>query len=84
MEEETTALREQLTGRYGGAVAVEYLDVYSGALQQQPDVFRLLTTQNVPLPVICLNGEPTFAGGISLEMIEEELGKLGLAPAEAQ
>ncbi len=81
MEEETVALREQVAGRYGGAVAVEYVDVYSGALQEHPQVSGLLNKGNVPLPIVCLNGEPTFAGGISLEMIEEELAKLGLAPA---
>lgn len=80
MEEETAALREQLASRYGNAVAVEYLDVYSGALQEHPEVFRLLTQGNVPLPIVSLNGEPTFAGGISLEMIEEELQNLGLTP----
>lgn len=81
MEEETAALREQLAGRYGSAVTVEYLDVYSGALQEYPEVYRLLTEGNVPLPVISMNGEPTFAGGISQEMIEEELKNLGLTPA---
>ena len=81
MEEQTTALREQLAGRYGDAVAVEYLDVYSGVLHEHPEVFRLLT-QNVPLPIVSLDGEPTFAGGISLEMIEEELRSQGLEPAE--
>lgn len=81
MEQETATLREQLAGRYGGTVTVEYLDVYSGALPEHPEVFRLLT-ENVPLPIVCLDGEPTFAGGISLEMIEEELRNQGLKPAE--
>ncbi len=79
MEEAATALREQLAGRYGSAVTVEYLDVYSGALREHPEVTQLLT-KNVPLPIVSLNGEPTFAGGISLEMIEEELQSQGLAP----
>jgi len=80
MEEETAALRDQLADRYGSAVTVEYLDIYSGALQDHPEIFRLLTMGNVPLPIISMNGEPTFAGGISQEMIEEELQKLGLTP----
>ena len=71
-----------MAGRYGAAVTVEYLDVHSGVLQDHPKVFELLT-RNVPLPIVSLDGTPTFAGGISLEMIEEELRSQGLTPAAA-
>ncbi len=81
MEQETATLREQLAGHYGSAVTVEYVDVYAGTMHEHPEVLRLLT-QNVPLPIVCLDGEPAFAGGISLDMIEEELRNQGLASAE--
>ncbi len=78
MEELTAELKRELAGTYGSAVAVEYVDVYSPEMPRHPAVLRLLMQGNTPLPVICLNGEPVLAGGVSTEMIEEELHKLGV------
>lgn len=39
---------------------------------------RAIFAMNVPLPVIAFDGEPKIAGGISMEMISEELEKRGL------
>ena len=80
MEEETTALREALAGRYGDTVTVEYIDIYSEQMPEHPNVLRLLMRGDIAVPIISLNGEPTFAGGIAQDMIEEELGTLGLQP----
>ena len=65
---------------YGPRVTVEYVDVFSPQMLDYPDVLRLLSQRNIPLPLISLDSKPTFAGGISIEMITEELEKLGLVP----
>ncbi len=73
-------LGRDLAARYGAAVAVEYVDVYSPQMPQHPEVMHLLFGGNVPLPIISLNGEPRLAGGISLPMIGEEIEQLGVQP----
>ncbi len=80
MEQQTAALREALTGRYGDAVTVEYIDIYSEQMPEYPNVLRLLLRGDIAVPIISLNGEPTFAGGIAQDMIEEELQTRGLQP----
>ncbi len=80
MEEQTAQLGRDLATRYGAAVAVEYVDVYSPDMPKHPEVMQLLFRGNVPLPIISLNGEPRLAGGISLPMIGEEIEQLGVQP----
>ena len=58
----------------------EYVDVFSPQMAGYPEVLRLLSRENIPLPLVSVDGTPRFAGGISLEMISEELEKLGVAP----
>ncbi len=70
----------RLAGYYGEAVAVEHVDLYGPEMPQYPAVLRLLLRGGVQLPVICFNGEPRLAGGISLEMISVELEGFGLQP----
>jgi hypothetical protein len=61
-------------------VQVEYLDIYSPEMTQHPAALRLLTRGNVPLPLVSIDGEPRFAGGLSGDMIGAELEKMGLQP----
>ncbi len=81
LEQMAADLGRGLAARYGGAVTVEYVDVYSAQMAQHPQVLRLLVGGGTPLPIVSLNGEPAFAGGISPSMIEEELLKLGVSPS---
>lgn len=61
-------------------MSVQYVDVYSPEMAQHAEVVSLLFRGDVPLPVITMNAEPRFAGGISFEMISEELEQMGLTP----
>ena len=77
MEEQVAALGRELRRRYGNRVAVEYIDVYSPQMWDHEEIVKLLQ-RNVPLPIISVDGKPRFAGGISYEVVAEELRKLGL------
>ena len=63
-------------------MAAEYVDIFSLRMEQFPAVRQVIDMMNVPLPVIGFNGEARIAGGISIEMISEELEKRGLTPLE--
>lgn len=80
MEEQTADLGQRLARYYGGSVAVEYVDFFSRRMGEFPSVLRVVSRGNVPLPVVGFDGEAKFAGGISMEMISEELEKRGLVP----
>lgn len=54
------------------------MDVFSPRIDDFPMARRAVFAMNVPLPVIAFDGEPKIAGGISIEMISEELEKRGL------
>ena len=82
MEEQTTDLGQRLAHYYGANVAVEYVDIFSKRMDEFPSALRVVSRGNVPLPIIGFNGEAKFAGGISVEMISEELEELGLVPME--
>lgn len=57
---------------------VEYVDVFSPEMSAHQAALEVLTRQNVPLPLISINGEPRFAGGISIELISDDLERQGL------
>ncbi len=71
-------LEGKLARYYGNSVKVEYVDVFSPRIDDFPMARRAVFAMNVPLPVIAFDGEPKIAGGISIEMISEELEKRGL------
>ena len=79
MEEQAIDLGRKLTAFYGDAVVVEYVDIFSPEMADHKDAFELLSTRNLPLPLVAINDEPRFAGGISLEGISEALEADGLA-----
>ncbi len=78
MEEQAADLGRKLAAFYGDAVAVEYVDIFSPEMADHKDAFELLSTRNLPLPLVAINDEPRFAGGISLEGISEALEADGL------
>ena len=82
MEEQVADLGQRLARYYGNDVAVEYVDIFSRRMGEFPSVLRVIGRGNVPLPVIAFNGEARFAGGIAIDVISEELEKMGLVPKE--
>ncbi|MGQ9681418.1 MAG: hypothetical protein ACUVX9_02655 [Anaerolineae bacterium] len=71
----------RLSQYYGPRVVVQFVDIFSPQMLDYPEALHLLNRENIPLPLVSVDGEPKFAGGISLEMISEEIEKLGVAPA---
>jgi len=76
-------LGELLKGRFGEHVKAEYIDVYSEGMSSHPSAIQVLNSGNVPLPLVSINGVPTFAGGVSFPVIAAKLEELGLVPVSA-
>lgn len=74
MEEEAKSLNNYLKEKFGDAVKVTYVDVASDEMKDYPDIPSVLS--NISLPLIVLNGEPRFYGGISAAMIENALREI--------
>ncbi len=68
MEEEAKDLKNSLKGKLGKVVKLTYVDVESDEMKNYPDIPPVLSN-NIRLPLIVLNGEPRFYGGISADMI---------------
>ena len=69
MEEEAKDLKTSLKGKLGKVVKLTYVDVASKEMKNYPEIPSVL--KNIKLPLIVLNGEPRFYGGISAEMVEK-------------
>ena len=69
MEEEAKSLKTYLKGKFGDVVKLTFVDVASDEMKDYPDIPSVLS--NIRLPLIVLNGEPRFYGGISGEMVEK-------------
>ncbi len=69
MEEEVKDLKASLKGKLGNAVKLSYVDVESDAMKNYPKIPAVLA--DIRLPLIALNDEPRFYGGISVDMIEK-------------
>ncbi len=67
MEEEARDLEKSLKEGLGKVVKLAYVDVESGEMKKYPTVPAILS--NIRLPLVALNGEPRFYGGLSAEMI---------------
>ena len=74
MEEEAKGLKTYLKGKFGNVVKLTYVDVASDEMKDYPDIPSVLS--NIQLPLIVLNGEPRFYGGISAAMIEKALREI--------
>ncbi len=67
MEEETKDLKNALKEKLGKAVKLTYVDVESDEMKKYPNIPSVLS--DIRLPLVVLNDEPRFYGGISAEMI---------------
>jgi hypothetical protein len=78
MEEQAADLAGRLARYYGNGVRVEYIDVFSPRMGQFPLAQRAVFALGFELPIVAFDGQPRIAGGISIEMISEELEKRGI------
>ncbi len=64
-------------------MTVKYVDIFSPEMAEHPAAYALLTQRNLPLPLIAINDEPRFAGGMAVDVISQALEADGLVkPAE--
>ena len=64
-------------------MVVKYVDIFSPEMSEHPAALGLLTQRNLPLPLVAINDEPRFAGGMSLEILSQALEADGLVrPAQ--
>lgn len=74
MQEEAEALKESLVKDFGETIRYTYVDVQSNEMKNYPEIAAIMDRVNLPL--IVLNGQPRFHGGISNEMISEAVNEL--------
>ena len=74
MEEEAKDLKNSLKGKLGKVVKLTYVDVESDEMKNYPNIPPVLS--NIRLPLIVLNDEPRFYGGISAEMVENAVREI--------
>ena len=74
MEEQAEEVRDHLSKRFGERVNFSYVDVQSKEMKKYPGIKKIVGMARLPLMVI--NGEPRFQGGLSVEMIDEAIGEL--------
>ncbi len=67
MEEQVKDLEKSLKKNLGNVVRLAYVDVESDEMKNYPTIPDVLS--NVRLPLVVLNDEPRFYGGISAERI---------------
>ncbi len=67
MEEQVKDLKSTLKEKLGKAVKLTYVDIESDEMKNYPNIPSVLS--NIQPPLIVLNGEPRFYGGISADMI---------------
>ena len=59
-------------------MTVEYVDIFSPEMLKHRVAYDLLTTRNLPLPLVSINEEPRFVGDISIDGISQALEADGL------
>ena len=74
MEEEAKDLKNSLKGKLGKVVKLTYVDVKSDKMKNYPTIPPVLN--NIRLPLVVLNDEPRFYGGISADIIENAVRKI--------
>ncbi|MBM7854273.1 hypothetical protein JOC37_000646 [Desulfohalotomaculum tongense] len=63
-----------MKAKYGDAVSIGFVDLMQDDLSPYPEVKKLVGRFNPPLVVI--NDEPRFHGGLSVEMISEAVDEI--------
>ncbi|KAF1084021.1 hypothetical protein SPSYN_02933 [Sporotomaculum syntrophicum] len=74
MQEEADSLKEALVQEFGEIISFSYIDVESSEMNNFPEIAKIMN--RVKLPLITLNGEPRFHGGISSGMVSEAVSDL--------
>ena len=74
MEEQAQDLKNYLEEKFGNAVRFSYVDVQSKEMKKYPSIAKMLGMARLPLIVI--NDEPRFHGGLSVSSIEDAIGEL--------
>ena len=65
---------EHLKMRYGDEVQIEYLDIAEPpASHHHPEVIDQIVRQNLPLPLVAINGVPKLAGTFEYRMIVDAI-----------
>jgi disulfide oxidoreductase YuzD len=68
-----------LKERYGSQVTINYIDVDDDPeIDNNPEILKMLDEKSAALPIITIDGEFIFAGGISYPLIVAELTKRGI------
>lgn len=71
MRDEVEELSRSLKEKFGDRVAVEFIDVNSGEINNHPKIKEIVN--RVKLPITAINGKPRFCGGIALKTITEAI-----------
>ena len=66
--EQIAVVTQQLKGKYGDEVEVEYIDL---AELENDDIMEKIRAQELPLPVVAINGVFRLAGGAGYRDIVE-------------
>ncbi|OPX86800.1 MAG: hypothetical protein A4E53_02832 [Pelotomaculum sp. PtaB.Bin104] len=74
MQEEGEGLKDNLIQNFGAGIHYSYVDVQSNEMKNYPEIAAIMDRVNLPLIVI--NGQPRFHGGISNEMISDAVSEL--------
>lgn len=74
MEEEGEGLKDHLVKNFGQAIQYSYVDVQGNEMKNYPEIIAIMDRVNLPLIVI--NGQPRFHGGIANDMISEAVSEL--------
>ncbi len=67
MEEQVNDLETSLKAKVGDNVRLTYVDVESDEMKNYPKIPPVLS--NIRLPLIVVNDEPRFYGGLSSDMV---------------
>jgi len=71
--EEIAVVTQHLKRRYGDEVEVEYIDLVES---ESGDVMEQIRAQNLPLPVVAINGVLRLAGSVEYREIMEVIDTL--------
>jgi disulfide oxidoreductase YuzD len=74
MEEQAEEVRDHLSKKFGERVNFSYVDVQSKEMKKHTAIKKIVG--KVRLPLMVINDEPRFQGGLSAELIEEAIGEL--------
>lgn len=74
MREEAEDFGQNLAEKYGSAIDYGFIDVDTEEMQKYPEAQAFL--ERIRLPFVWINGQPSFHGGFSLELMSKALDKL--------